>query len=82
MQYTTRHKKSKTLASVWLSVSEVDQWEKDNPEWEIACGAPLIHSGTGLGVLKNTKSEEVFKDKLREIDKQTPGNTLKDFVNI
>jgi hypothetical protein len=58
-----------------MNISELDEWKESNPEWEVLCGAPLIHSGAGLG-LKSLQSDDGFRDKLREIDKRSPGNTL------
>ena len=58
-----------------MFISELDDWKSKNPNWEVLCGAPLIHSGAGLG-LKSLQSDEGFRDKLREIDKHNPRNTL------
>lgn len=81
MKYQARHKRNKTIKEIELSISEVDQWEKDNPAWEIVIGAPGIHSGGGLG-LRSMQSNEGFKDRVREIDKSFPGNTLKNYVDF
>ena len=82
MKYKIRLIKDPTkIKDLEIPMSEVDEWKTKNPRWEIIIGAPLIHSGGGLG-LKSARTDEHFKDKLREIDKQHPRNTLKDFVNI
>ncbi len=81
MKYKIRNKKTKKTKSIEISMAEVDIWENDNPEWEIVIGKPLIHSGTGLG-LKSARTDETFKDKLREIDKKSPRNTLRDYAKF
>lgn len=73
--YNAIHKRTKKTKEFFLSISELDKWEKDNPDWEVLCGAPGIHSGGGLG-LKSLQSDEGFRDKLREIHKHSPNNTL------
>ena len=81
MKKQVRNKKTKKTKTVELSITEMDQWEKDNPDWEIVIGAPLIHTGGGLG-LRSTRTDDTFKDKLRQIDKATPGNTLRDYAKF
>lgn len=64
-----------------MSISEMEEYEKQHPEEEVMCGAPLLHSGGDLG-LKSARTDEAFKDKLREIDKRSPGNTLGDYAKF
>lgn len=64
-----------------MSISEMEEWQKKNPKWEIACGAPLIHTGGSLG-LKSMRNDESFRDAIREIDKKSPRNTLRDYVKF
>ena len=44
-----------------MSISESEQWEKDNPTWEIMCGAPLIHAGFAVGESKSDGWNDVLK---------------------
>ena len=82
MKYQIRNKRSKKIVKeIELPMSEVDEWKKKNPTLEIVIGAPSIHSGTGLG-LKSMKTDETFKNKIKQIDKTFKGNTLRQFVNI
>ena len=77
MKYTIRNKKNpEKTKSLEILISEVDQWEKDNPNWEIVIGAPLVHTGGGLG-LKSMRTDESFRSRLKQIDKAFPGNTLR-----
>ena len=73
--YNLLHKKTKKTKTIFLNMSELDEWEKNNPQWTVLCGAPGIHSGGGLG-LKSMRGDEAFRDRLREIDKRSPRNTL------
>jgi len=80
--YDVRNKKTKKTKHLGLlSIAEGEQWIKDNPDWEIVIGAPLIHPGHGLG-LKSARTDETFKEKLKQIDKSTPGNTLSDYAKF
>ena len=73
--YTIRNKKTgKILGEVYLSITEIDEWEKTNPNDELAIGAPLIHSGRGM-----TKPDSGFRDLLTRIKKNSPGSTINDF---
>ena len=81
MKYTIRNKKTRKTKSLEIPISEVDQWEAGNQDWEIVIGAPLIHSGIGLG-LKSAQTEEVFRDKVRETAKKNPRNTLNNYVKF
>lgn len=80
--YTAINKQSKKTKELgFMSISEMEEWRKSHLHWEILCGAPLIHSGAGLG-LKSMRGDEVFKDKLRQIDKKNPGNNLRDYAKF
>jgi hypothetical protein len=80
--YNVIHKKTKKVKQLFMSISEMLEWEKAHPNYEVLCGSPLIHSGGGLGNLKSTKPDEGFKDKIREIAKKSPGNTLGNYVKF
>lgn len=76
--YKVIHKKTKKVKEVFMPISELDEWERSNPKWEVMPGKPLIHSGNDLG-LKSIRTDETFRDKLRELDKKNPGNTLRNY---
>lgn len=63
--YSIRHRKTGRITQqLSMSISEGEQWEVANPEYEIAIGQPLIHSGTGL-----KKPDSSFRDLLSTIRK-------------
>jgi len=66
-----RHRKTGEEKILFMSISESEQWEKDNPEWEIQCGAPII--GYNVYSLKPTGH---LKETIAEMKKKIPGNTL------
>jgi len=73
--YTIRNKKTgEILDQVFLTLGEIDLWEKANPELEIAIGAPLIHSGRGM-----QKPDTGFRELLTRIKKNSPGSNINDF---
>ena len=73
--YSVRHKESgKIEHTIDMPISQIEQWEHQNPDWEIAIGAPLIHSGMGL-----KKPSQEFRDKLKAMKKAHPGSTINDF---
>jgi hypothetical protein len=81
MKYSIREKKNpKNVKALELPMAEVDEWEKKNPEWEIIIGAPMIVSS--VAGAKSMKTQDSFKDKIKTIDQQHPGNTLRNFVNV
>lgn len=73
--YTFKNKKTGKTFETFMTISEGDQYEKDHPQWERMCGAPLPGDGWRLGV--GAKPPEVFRDRLREIKKRRPGSTIK-----
>jgi len=62
-------------------INEMEDYQKEHPNEEVLCGAPGIHSGIGLG-LKSGRNDETFKEKLRQIDKAHPGNTLSNYTKV
>ncbi len=69
--YTLKHKKNGKMKSEFMTVSEMAQWEKDNPNWEVMCGAPII--GYNVYTVKPTGH---LKEQIAEIRKKIPGNNL------
>ena len=78
--YTARHiKNPRKNMTMFMTISEMEEWSKTHPEYEIACGAPLIHSGSGLG-LKTSHTDQNFKDAIKDIKKKNPNNTIGNFI--
>ena len=60
--YTAIHRKKQHTKNLGvMTLAEMEQWEKDNPEWEILCGAPLIHTGFMTGESKSDGWNDVLK---------------------
>lgn len=74
--YNFRHRETNEITEQFMSISEMLEFEKEHPELEVMCGKPLIHTGAGLG-LKSMRNDDTFKNKLKQIDKQYPRNTLR-----
>jgi hypothetical protein len=75
--YNIRNKKTgKIVQQLEMTIAETDDWEKANPDLEIAVGAPLIHSGTGL-----KKPDQGFRDVLRTIKKGNSKGFYRSTVN-
>lgn len=69
--YTLKHKKTGKEITKFMSISEMIQYEKDHPEFEVQCGTP------GIGYNFNRqKPNDGFRDRLREIKKSYPRNTI------
>lgn len=68
--YSIRNKKTGEVTEHTMSISEMTQYEKDHPNEEVLCGAPMI-GGHGLG-LGRVKPSEDFRDKMRTIKKRHP----------
>jgi hypothetical protein len=77
--YNVINKRSKKQKTIFMSISEMEAWEKDNPGWEVLCGAPLLHSGGDLG-LKSSRPSSAFNDKIKEIKKRNPRNTIGNYI--
>ena len=68
--YTFR--KGKKEWSEFMTISEMEQYLKDNPDIEMGVsGAPMI----GYHTLRQ-KPDSWFRDKMKAIKKHHPGNTI------
>lgn len=72
--YTIRNKKTGKSKIETMTISEMEQFEKDNPQEEVMCGTPLIHSGRGMG-----KPPDSFRDILRNVKKKHRRSTVNTF---
>lgn len=58
-----------------MTISEMEQYEKDHPKEEVMCGLPIIHSGRGM-----KKPDHGFRDVLKRIKKASGSkNTINTF---
>ena len=69
--YTARHKTNGEQKSFFCTISEMEQWEKDNPDWEVMCGAPI----PGYN-LYNVRPTGHLREQIAEMKKKIPGNNL------
>lgn len=63
--YVMYHKVTQHEQVEFLSISEMEHWLENNPDWDVRPASPLIHSGQGL-----RKPDDGFRDVLREIKKR------------
>ncbi len=72
--YRAINKKTKEETEFFCSISEMEQWEKDNPKWEVQCGTPLLHAGFMTGESKSDSWNSLLKTIKKRSGKN---NTIK-----
>ena len=61
----------------FMSISALDQYLEENPNiTQLVNGAPLVHSGRGLG-----KPEQGFRDLLKDIKKKNTRGISRSTIN-
>jgi hypothetical protein len=61
----------------FMSISALEQYLSDNPNiTQLVNGAPLVHSGRGLG-----KPEQGFRDLLKDIKKKNSRGISRSTIN-
>ena len=61
----------------FMSISALDQYLEENPNiTQLVNGAPLVHSGRGLG-----KPEQGFRDLLKDIKKKNSRGISRSTIN-
>jgi hypothetical protein len=71
--YTFRNKKTGEERVELMTISEAETFSKKHKDWEWMCGAPMIGDPFRLGRIK---SDQGFKDRLRDIKKTHKGSTI------
>ncbi len=79
--YRIKNKKTGKIKELFMGIAEMEVYEKEHPNEEVLCGAPMLHTGAGLG-LKSSRTDDSFKETLKQIDKANPGNTLSDYAKF
>lgn len=79
--YNLRNKETGEVTTEFMSISEMEIFEKTHPEIEVMCGTPLIHTGGGLG-LRSMRTDDGFKSRLKEIAKLPGSQVAKRNVNF
>ena len=69
--YTIRNKKTGKEINKTMTISEMGEYENAHPEEEVMCGLPMV----GYNFTRIHPSED-FRDRLREMKKKHPGNTI------
>ena len=77
--YRIINKKTKKIKEIFMGISEMEQYEKDHPNEEVLCSAPLIHPGGDLG-LRSARPDSYFTDRIKEIKKANPRNTIGNYI--
>jgi hypothetical protein len=77
--YTVINKRSKKTKTIFMSIREMEAWEKKHKGWEVLCGAPLIHPGGDLG-LRSARANSDFTDKIKDMKKNNPRNTIGNYI--
>ena len=77
--YPVIHKESKEKKVLRMTISEYDQWRKDNPEWDKDWSAGVAGVGeVGEFQDKMKKSHPGFNDVLRRVGKM-PGSNVRPY---
>lgn len=71
--YRFRNRKTGKINEFFGSISEAEQYEKDHPNEEWLCGAPLIGDPIRQGV---RKPDDAFRDRLKDIKKSHRGSKI------
>ena len=66
--YTFKNKVTGEVHKEFMTISEMDVFIKENPDWEVDISGVQInlHSGIGLGL---RKTDDGFKDLLKSMNK-------------
>lgn len=67
-RYRARHKKTGREVEFSSTISEMEEWERAHPDYEVLCGTPSFGDGYRLGV-SHMKPHGDFVDRLKEIKK-------------
>lgn len=69
--YNIKNKKTGKITTETMTISEMEAFEKANPDKEVMCGAPIL----GYNYSRMKPSDD-FRDRLREMKKKHPGNNI------
>ena len=74
--YSWRNKKTGHISSIWMTIAEAEQYEKDHPELTWLCGAPALADPWRVGVKKPSNR---IRDRLKDIKKKHPLGTVETY---
>lgn len=72
--YNFKNKTNDEIITKFMTISEMEQFLKENTEYDIIPGSPMIVSGVG-----DLKPSGHLKEKLQEIKKNYRGNSLSEY---
>jgi hypothetical protein len=69
--YPVRHKETGETKELYMSMTEYDQWKKDNPEWDKNWVA-----GVGGTIYGEPKQSQGFKEVMQKVQDAHPNANL------
>lgn len=69
--YPVRHKETGETKELYMSMTEYDQWKKDNPEWDKNWVA-----GVGGTIYGDPKQSQGFKEVMQKVQDAHPNANL------
>jgi hypothetical protein len=69
--YPVRHKETGETKELYMSMTEYDQWKKDNPEWDKNWVA-----GVGGTIYGEPKQSQGFKEVMQKVQAAHPNANL------
>ena len=69
--YPVRHKETGETKELYMSITEYDQWKKDNPEWDKNWVA-----GVGGTIYGEPKQSQGFKEVMQKVQAAHPNANL------
>jgi hypothetical protein len=77
--YDFRNKNTDEIVTKSMRISEMEQWLKDNPEYEHFFSNLTLGDPVRLGI---RKIDAGFKEVLQKVHSKTPGSELNRMTNI
>ena len=69
--YSVKHLKTGEQKEMTMTISQYDEWRKDNPDWDKDWMAGVASAVSGVGDYQN-KLPQGFKDRLNNVKKHHP----------
>ena len=69
--YSVKHLKTGEQKEMTMTISQYEEWRKDNPDWDKDWMAGVATAVSGVGDYQN-KLHQGFKDRLNNVKKHHP----------
>ena len=69
--YSVKHLKTGEQKEMTMTISQYEEWRKDNPDWDKDWMAGVASAVSGVGDYQN-KLPQGFKDRLNNVKKHHP----------